>query len=468
MKSPKYMGDITQNAFNGFEKHCTYEEMLTFLRDPSHFMTVSKGIKRDLLECFDIKGDDTDVVEEFKRIVREYEFTAAELRGFDDKVNELFYEDKLPKRGWAVRLCFAFGLNEEESGHFLWKVCRLNGFSYRSAEDVVYCYCLANGESYQDAKALFDEYKSNPHFPNVNVYDKLVRERIKTEVDDYTVRTGELRNAFSNLKGMSKADFKTVLFEYSKYFINYSISAHQGIIMQYESVIEQMKKDRPADVGLSDTVEKTYKDSKGNSGVTYRTNDFGETGSFDVVDGDKQVRRTFDGKYEFTYDSVWRELAETSQYIDNTLNKETRPMLPISAVCNHVEMLVNALPPVEKLETIMKASKPESATDRAYGSARMVFIFFYFSQYVLRWERYLYDIVEQGESPEEFFGDFYEGLNNQLDSCGYGYLYYASPFDWHVLNCVRLLDESSSNDDELGALEQFNKAMTELVGDGSE
>ena len=468
MHIPKYMGDITKRAYNGFEKYYTYDEMLVFLRDPANFMSVHKGIMRDLMECLDLNVGDDKVVDEFKRTVRDYGFTTGEMLGFDTEVDAWFNGSKLPRRTWATRLCFAFHLSDEEAGHFLWKVCKLNGFCYRVAEDVIHCYCLANGKSYAEAKDIVSEYKKNPKYTELQEYRETVLRRIKSRDDNYTVRTGELLRAFSNLKGMDVQTFKKALFDHSKYFIGYSVSAHQEMVEKYEEAVEQIKKDRPVITGLSDTVEIKTKNENDDDVIKYRTMDFSTNGKFNVVDGRDIVNKKFDGKYEFSYDLVWQWLAETSTLVGKEFKHETRPLKPISSVCNHVQMLVNALPPVGRVKNLMKTSRPEFATDREYGSARMVFVFLYFAQFVLRWERYLYDIAEQGESPEEFFSEFYEGLNDQLESCGYSYLYYANSFDWHILSCVRLLDIASGDDGELSALEQFNKAMAELAGDFNE
>ena len=471
MKVPKYKGDITQHAYNGFEECCSYEEMLSFLRDENRFMSVSKGIKRDLLDCLDFQGDEDEIIADFKAVVCGYGFTDAEMRGFDDKVSEWFCENKLPNRAWAIRLCFAFGLDDDQAGHFLWKVCKLNGFSYRSAEDVIYCYCLANGKPYQDAKTLIDEYKANPNIPRIEDYKKLVIARIKEKIRDNTVGTKVLQDKFSNLKGMTEDSFRCDLFANTKYFINYSVSAHFGILTEYEAVVEQLKLNRPTDVGISDTVEMKQKDKKGNEKTSYVTKALSETGTFDIVDGD-QVRHTkFDGQYEFSYESVWTELSERNKCIAGTEDRATRPTKPISSVCNHVCKLVSSLPPYEKFKEMTKRSKPQLATEKDFCYARNVFVFLYFAQFVLRWERYLYvsyDITKKEQSmpdepPEEFFGEFYESLNIELENCGYGYLYYANPFDWHILSCVRLLDENLGGIDEIDALTHFNEALSQLA-----
>ncbi|MCL2286580.1 MAG: hypothetical protein FWC32_09495 [Firmicutes bacterium] len=461
---PKYIGDITQRAYNGFEERLTYDEMLEFLKNPLNFMTVGEGLKRDLLENLDFQCDESEAISTFKAVVREYGFTASEMQNFDIKVHEWFNGNKRPKIGWAVRLCFAFKLNEEQAGHFLWKVCRLNGFCYRNAIDVICCYCLANEKSYRDARVFIDRFKANLRYSDVNEYKKIVLNRIKKGISDYTESTQTIIDTFKNLKGMSESDFEDKLFSLSKYFLDYSISAHDGIVAQYTAVKEQLKKDRPVDIGLSDTIQREQvKDGK--IYTTYSIESLSKEGTYKKVDGNNIEPIKFDGQYELSYSFVWNELSKRNKLIFGTEDHEIRPTRPITEVCDHVQELVMALPTVDRLITFMKDSRPQSATEKELCSARNVFVFLFFAQYVLRWERYLYDITTTDESPEEFFSDFYESLNNALENCGYGYLYYANPFDWHILSCVRLLDINSGEDDEMSALTQFNEALAQLAED---
>jgi hypothetical protein len=311
--------------------------------------------------------------------------------------------------------------------------------------------------------------------PKIQDYIKIVQERIKKKDSNFTVRTDELRLTFAGLKGLDEQAFKKRMFDNAKYFIDYSISAYHEMVAIYREAKEQIKKDRPIIEWLSDTVELKDKDAEG--GVRYAIRNFSGHGRYDVVGYDidekdkrkieiedmKIVNTELDGRYGFTYKLVWQWLAETNVIINDGLEVKTRPTKAINAVCNHAQLLVESLPPYSRLQELMGPANPENATKDS--ATRMVFVFLYFAQFVIRWERYLSDIEEEGEAPEEFFSEFYEELNGLLESCGYGYLYYPNPFDWHILTCVRLLDEGAKSDNELGALEWFNKAMAELAGD---
>jgi hypothetical protein len=158
MGVPKHMGDITQHAYDGFEKYYDYDEMLNFLRDPSNFMAARKGVLRELKECVDFNVGDGEIIGELKRLFVDGEFEQDDIDGFGKEAEAWLSGKKPLKRESAIKLCFALQLNNEEAGHFLWKVCKLNGFSVRSAEEVIYCYCLANGKSYGYAKGIITEF----------------------------------------------------------------------------------------------------------------------------------------------------------------------------------------------------------------------------------------------------------------------------------------------------------------------
>jgi hypothetical protein len=100
---------------------------------------------------------------------------------------------------------------------FLWKVCRVNGFNFRRAEDIVYCYCLENGKTYAEAEALICRYR-----------EQTAREYY--EESDATKRTNTLRSIFSNLAGIEESVFFDLLCKNKKNFLKYSKTAHEEVL----------------------------------------------------------------------------------------------------------------------------------------------------------------------------------------------------------------------------------------------
>ena len=120
-------------------------------------------------------------------------------------------------RSYPIRLCFAFGLNGQAALDFLWKVCRVNGFNFRRAEDISYCYCLENNKTYDEAKALISRYTKHTA-------------RQCYEESDATKRTRTLRSVFGNLKDMDETEFFNLLCKNKKNFLKYSMTAHEEVL----------------------------------------------------------------------------------------------------------------------------------------------------------------------------------------------------------------------------------------------
>jgi hypothetical protein len=428
-------------------------------------MTAKKGINRDLLECLDFKAqNDNEAFSMFKSVVREYSFTFNQLRGFE-LAEEWFFKDALPNREWAVKLCFAFKLDEVQAADFIWKVCRLNGFCYRSASDIIYCYCLANKKTYAEARMMYSEYLKTSYSEKVAEYKEIVLERIKSQSQDYTVRTQTLRNKYANLKDMPEQVFVKHLITNAKYFIDFNISAYLGLVEQYNTVIAQLKKSRPADIGAGlVTIDEPDKDGFCKMvDLSYCFED--STGALihthTIIDGDDEPRTTkFDSEYELSYATVWEQLSERVKCAGGTDEPLKRPTTPVGAIRNHMKYLLS-LPTLETLKKLLQ--DPPRATEKERNSARMLFVFLYFAQYVIRWEHHLFDLKET-KPKKPLFKIFYDMLNKQLEDCGYGYLYYANPFDWHILKCVSLLDEDWDNrSDYPDIIAEFNEALGQIA-----
>jgi hypothetical protein len=390
------------------EKDFTPEETLAFLRNPENFLTVREGIIRELGRL-GISGSDEELFERFTGLILENGLNSnAGTKAYKKEIEDersFFFEEKLPNRSWAVKLCFAFGLDECVALDFLWKVCKLNGFNVRRAEDVVYCYCLENGRSYADARAIITEYKSQSvgQAPSKSTY---------------TARTHALRGRFEHLKGVVEADFKAELFKNTKNFIGYSLTAHEEMESVYNAVIKELREQTNFSLITSGWLK------------LYRQ------------DGEPQFNKT-----------------EVFNYLTEKMDNDSRPIKGKSPLSDYVAGLASFFT-VDKLKKVV--DDEERATESEYGSARKIYVFLYFAEQVLSWERYVSRQFMKGEKTGDLFSDFLIGLNEQLCKCGYGYLYYANPFDWHILNCVQALDESVRKDC-LDPLTLYNEVLARLA-----
>ena len=221
------MPTLTNNAMFEIEREKDFspENTLGFLRKRENFITLSEGIKREL-KRLGYDGDDKQLFAHFNSVLEKAGFTYDDCRNapkwFGNKVK--------PSPKYAIRLCFAFGLSGKAALDFLWKACKVNGFNFRRAEDVVCCYGLENGKSYAETVELIKRYKTHTA-------------ELSFEESDATKRTYTLRAVFNELKGMDEAVFFEKLCANKKNFIKYSKTAHEEFVRLYENLKETIREE---------------------------------------------------------------------------------------------------------------------------------------------------------------------------------------------------------------------------------
>lgn len=62
----------------------------------------------------------------------------------------------------VYKLCFALGMNEQQTGEFFLKAYLERPFNYKNITEAVYYFCLKNNLKYSDAVALIDTVKAMP------------------------------------------------------------------------------------------------------------------------------------------------------------------------------------------------------------------------------------------------------------------------------------------------------------------
>ena len=217
------MHTITRNAQNelDLEKNFLPEETLEFLRDRSNFMSVPVGIKRELRRLGFNPRDYFGLLSDFKSVLKKAGFTIDQRKN----AKTWLIEGKLPspRHNYPIRLCFAFGLKGQDALTFLWNVCRVNGFNFRRAEDVIYYYCLENGKDYDAAVDLIERYDKYADC------DQLM-------ASDSTKQTRTLRDLFGDPGTLDETDFFELLCSNKKNFIGYSKTAHKEFVGIYSKL----------------------------------------------------------------------------------------------------------------------------------------------------------------------------------------------------------------------------------------
>lgn len=307
------------NALNEIirEKDYSPDAILPFLSNRENFTGVSAGIRRELVRM-GFEGDDDALLKRFKTVLANAGFDRGERR----RAKEWLFNGNLPspRRGYPIRLCFAFGLSGQAALDFLWKVCQVNGFNFRRAEDVVYCYCLDNGKKYTDAQSLLARYEDC-------TADQSYEEA------DATKRTHTLRSAFGNLAGMDETVFLDLLCKNKKNFIGYRLTAHEEVLR------------------LGDKLTATIKAQIAD--YNFRRKQCAVLSGYD-------------------YDvSLYPELIFAFELIGKAAKGKDTPFSDI----------MERFPQERYLNEIFRV--PQAATDKEHDTARKMFILLYFANYAL-------------------------------------------------------------------------------------
>ncbi len=313
------MATFTSKALNAIvrEKDYSPDAILSFLRDGDNFTSVPFGIKRQL-EHLGFAGSDDELLDEFKAVLQQAGFNKDERK----HARNWLINGSLPspRYKYPIRLCFAFGLNGQAALDFLWKVCRVNGFNFRCAEDIVYCYCLENSKTYGEAISLLERYKEHTAGGQY-------------EVTDSTKRTHTLRSVFGNLAGMDEVVFFELLCKNKKNFLNYSVTAHEEAL----KVAEHLKSSLQAQIADYNNWRKRYA----------------------LLPG-----------YDHTV-SLYPEIIYAFDFISKAAKGNDTPLADI----------MDRFPQERYLSDMFRL--PMEATDKEHDRARKAFVLLYFADYAL-------------------------------------------------------------------------------------
>ncbi|GHV30185.1 hypothetical protein FACS1894167_10630 [Synergistales bacterium] len=378
MKTPQTMGKLTKQGYATiYELDLTLDDAFDYVSEPSNFLTVHDGIVREL-NHLGISGDDDELYTKFTELVK-----AADVKidGFikrnpqDGKSYEWFYksksgtEDCLPRRSQAIKLCFAFNMDVDRAADFLWKVCKLNGFCFRRAEDIIQCYCLANSLPFikvSEIKKAYDDF--------VPI--------LQPSVEHHITRTQTLRHLFGDLKNVSREDFIDKLCANKHNFLGYSRTAHAEMKTIYEELKAEIHKNRAIEsrsAWLTAQAEFQTKNDNEETNISYRTTNLAKTGNLNLVGNDGEIIHTAGDDDEYTYEFMCRQLAE-KYTLDDACDVAVRNLRPDKKLCYYVSDLVSFLTQDSLAKCIQE---PKRATETEHTCARMIFVLMKFAKYVL-------------------------------------------------------------------------------------
>lgn len=404
---------ITKKAWENIEKHFSPAEFSECLRSKRNFRFVSNGIKAQLVQS-GYFGDDATLLKAFQMLMltKGVGTTDGRCEG------EWFRDEILPSKTSSIKMCFAFDLSSKSkpktATEFLWSVCRINGFNYRVAEDIIYNYALEHGESYEYAQSLIKRYESS----TVDIVFK---------DGDETKATMTLQSIFRDLANMDEQKFIEALIVNKKNFIGYSKTSYDELVRAYNELTNLII----ADINMGDDATWTAK-----------------------ILGDNLAS----GKPVLISSEVIFESFLRALLVQKKGDEKKTARIVLSYI-------LDKFPTERNIFNMLNEAKTSESTDLGHGLSRKAFVLCFFTKYILKWAK-----PREGHdngTPVSFFNDFCISLDSALHRCNYGALYPAHPFDWLILKCVKALDEVDSQND-VDAMELFNEMLKLLASEQKE
>ena len=378
---------------------------------------MSDGIKRELWRL-----GKNENLKDFRQLMRD----KGVLSSDGELEKKWFEENSLPGKESAIKMCFAFGLSSQRDENnadsvtateFLWNVCRINGFNYRCAEDIIYIYALDKRETFAKAAAL------------IRLYELKIGDVEYDDSADETKGTSTLWGIFRDLSDWTEDELITELIDNAEHFYGYNKSSK----IEFQKLYKSLSKLISIDIA-EDRVHTHVAQIEGYSG----------TGT----------KKTVNLSAEIIFDGFIQALA---------LEQQSKRGNHVDAARTVFGSIIDKFPTeyyFDEMKSTAK-NKKDTTTDHGHGYARKVFVLCFFSKYILEWRK---SWEKGGRKPVSFYNDFYRALDSKLQRCSYGALYPANPFDWLILNCVKSLDEFDVNED-MDTLELFNDMVRLLASE---
>lgn len=146
----KYTEYLEEKTWEAADEDYSKEALLEVVKA---FRTFDAALNEFLLQHgYDGKIEDTEAKEAFIKAA----FKAAGFTSMPRNIRQWFTEKKGIKRKTAFQICFAFGLNVEQSDEFFRRVMLERSFDCHMMEEAVYYFCIRNGLGYPEAVKLLE------------------------------------------------------------------------------------------------------------------------------------------------------------------------------------------------------------------------------------------------------------------------------------------------------------------------
>jgi len=437
------MATITQRAQDAIAdtQYFTPEECLKYLENESNFNSVSKELIRAMESKYG--NDPKKLAEELIKLIAALE-KVTPYKSLKQNVKKWFFEDAIPKRDSAIKICFSLDMSAEKATEFLRKGCRISGFNFRDAKEVVYYYCLLNEKKYSHACDLIDKYNA-----------------ISTQVVKFEPyqATQALRNVFSEANWELEQDFFNVLCQNKGNFIGYSKTTTEKYTLYRNSLcwhINDWHISNPSfeeDPIITQLLVQVEKQANDYPDINVICKDVVQ-GTVTLQDVWKKIKGTIRIK-NIDISDFLRKVISTDQLLRETIwgipylwhtNKEPDFIqFKASGLQDGKYNILDNFPKSIYFSELER--NPENNTVKS--QTRKIIILLFFFDYIYGWLL--------NPNSKKNYNDFFKILTDLLDACGMPFIYYRDPFDWLILKSVRSF---GVNDPEVeDPIEFFNDVL---------
>ena len=511
-------GSVTQLAYRVIEEleaQClTPEETLEFLLNEGNFKNLSALLKETMVKagiCNETDPQSRFANELYSRLIEQDAECGKTAKRSDAAVKRWIsgYTKSIRYRQDAIEICFALGLDAEQTIDFLRKA-GFNGLNVRDAEDAAYLYCLLNHRPLSAAKNIIEKYSRSAEPAESGDQPQTVHSGHTTLVlKDRILGSWEDDNAFLN----------TFLIPNKSRFLGFSFRATKAYYVLKNNLFITVLADILYDEEHLETERMNY--DKGTEAVESDP-DIGQKeipvtlavhSAFEKLDSSSvlfPIGQTLSEHTATTREALIkvRDLtANRSTDIAADIEVQKEISLFLSDVIKTEGLLKAVVSSIRSQggrirryrdsdlrDTVMKefpddhtfANFENDPSVIYHGAAtRKAIILMYFLQYSYELPLYLddleyisktfddlaytLDLKDNGSGFEKFrqlgLEEFISSLNNILEYCQLPQLYPANQFDWLILRSIRAIEDSDTSEEGESSLAFFNKVLSFSFGD---
>lgn len=316
----------------------------------------------------------------------------------DGTFDNWFKKGICPKKGEDSRerifaLAFAMQLTSEKTAELFHRVYLDRAFDFRNYKEMIYYYCLENGESWNDAVRLID------------LVDSLKLKCVVNEVEA-TKYTEEIKSDIDKIR--SESDLINYIINHDNDLHLKNVTAKETLEELREETIKLVEKE----IRLEKKREKKDKFKKTHLELI-KQNPKLLKDYLDNIDV-KEDLITYSGNNcnssGYIYSVILYHLSETGRSNENPLKNKYLP-----------DAIRTNFPTADALE----------GRDLSYEELRKAIILLGSYNYWRKCEiGYEYEFIEVD------IEDYISEINAELNDCGFSPLYFGNPYDWLFMYCV--------------------------------